>query len=75
VARSYDQILAEARELSPDQQERLVDELAAGLDKTAELSPEWRREIRRRIHRLESGEVQTRDAHQVADELLHKLGY
>jgi hypothetical protein len=74
MPRTVDQILAEARELPADQRERLVDVLAADLDQ-AELSPEWRQEIRRRIRRLESGEGQTRDAHQVCDELLRKLGY
>ncbi|MFW5877450.1 MAG: addiction module protein [Myxococcota bacterium] len=74
MPRTFDQILAEARELPAEQRERLVDELAADLDQ-AELSPEWSQEIRRRIRRLESGEAHTRDAHQVVDELLHKFGY
>jgi putative addiction module component (TIGR02574 family) len=58
MPRTFDQILAEARELPVDEQERLVDELAAGLHQGSELSPEWKREISSRIEQIEHGEVE-----------------
>jgi hypothetical protein len=57
MARTFDQVLADARELQADEQERLVDELAAGLHQASALSPEWKGEIGNRIEQIERGEV------------------
>jgi hypothetical protein len=73
VPRTFDQILAEARELPTDQQERLVDELAATLHEASELSPEWKREIARRIGQIERGEVELLDGDQVLRELRERF--
>lgn len=73
MPRTFDQILAEARALPAEQQERLVDELAAGLHKAADLSPEWKREIRRRIEQIEHGEVELIDGDQVLRELRERF--
>ncbi|MFW5926369.1 MAG: addiction module protein [Myxococcota bacterium] len=69
MPRTYDQILAEARKLPAEERERLVDELAAGLHAPADLSPEWKREIRSRIEQIERGEVELESWAEVREKL------
>jgi hypothetical protein len=69
MPRTFDQILADARGLPADEQERLVDELTTGLHQASPLSPEWKREIGSRIEQIEHGEVELEPWAVVRDKL------
>ncbi len=61
------ELVRRARALSPEDRERLVDQLLESLDEmdAASLDPSWEAEIARRIEDLDSGRVQPVDAAEV----------
>ena len=73
MARTYEEILQDARELSQEERELLVLELTSDLDREygdgSELSSEWQSEIDRRKGAMESGEARLRDSQEVMTEL------
>lgn len=61
------ELVRRARALSPEDRERLVDQLLESLDQAAaaSLDPSWETEIARRVEELDSGRVQPLDAAEV----------
>ncbi len=58
---NVDRLLAEALALEPEERAALAERLLASVagEEESPLSPEWRREIRRRQGEIERGEVET----------------
>jgi hypothetical protein len=75
VALTFEQILAEARKLPPEEQERLAVELQEASDESEAIELAWRDEVVRRVRRVDAGESTVRDAGEAGRELLKKLGY
>lgn len=61
VTPAAEKLLADALALPIEEREALVDALSDSLD-AAELSPEWKAEIARRIERIERGDATLLDA-------------
>ena len=61
------ELVRRARALSPEDRERLVDQVLESLDQAAaaSLDPSWETEIARRVEELDSGRVQPLDAAEV----------
>lgn len=74
--KDFDVVLSEARELTEQDQERLIDALVETLPPDCEFtfSDEWLQEIERRGAELHQGTVQTVPWVQIRDEALERLG-
>jgi len=69
-----EQIKAEAMKLPPEERADLADWLWVSATPREEVKAAWDAEIARRIHQLESGEVESIPAEEVLAELKAKLG-
>lgn len=69
-----EQIKAEAMKLSPEERADLADWLWISATPREEVKAAWDAEIERRIHQLESGEVESIPAEEVLAKLKAKLG-
>jgi hypothetical protein len=67
------QILDEAKQLTPAERQDLIEELCQGDEVDDELSPEQRVELQRRIDALDRGEMTFRDGPQALRELFESL--
>lgn len=71
----FNSVLTAARQLSDEDQLRLMDELfPAEADEAAELSPEWETEIERRVAQMEAGEATFTRWEVVRKETRRRLG-
>jgi putative addiction module component (TIGR02574 family) len=59
MSRTYEQIAAEAMQLSPEQRADLADKLLLSVDTPDAVAAAWAAEIERRIAQLDKGEVET----------------
>jgi putative addiction module component (TIGR02574 family) len=66
-----DQILVEARNLSPDDRHALIEDLRQADD---DLTPEQIAEARRRVQAVDRGELATVPGDQVMEEVLRSMG-
>lgn len=69
-----EQIKAEAMKLPPEERADLADWLWVSATPREEVKAAWDAEIARRIHQLESGEVESIPAEEVLAKLKAKLG-
>jgi hypothetical protein len=67
MSTAVDKILSEALELAPEARAFVVEKLIESLDteRAAEISPAWRKEIRKRCEEIDRGLVELRDAEDV----------
>jgi CHASE3 domain sensor protein len=75
VARTVDQILAEARKLPEEDRKLIAAELERADDEPEEVRKAWFEEIERRIESIKRGEAVVHDAEAVYHELRKELGY
>lgn len=67
MADSVSELVARARQLDPEDRERLVDQVLESLNQPAadSLDPSWEAEIERRLREFDRGDVQGIDAEDV----------
>lgn len=70
---TYEQIAAEAMQLSPQERADLADRLWISIDTPEAVAAAWDAEVARRIAQIDSGEVETIPQEQVMAELRAKL--
>lgn len=70
---TYDQVAAEAMQLSAKERADLADKLWASVDTPEAVAAAWDAEIARRIAQIDSGEVETIPFEEVMAELRAKL--
>lgn len=70
---TYEQIAAEAMQLSPQERADLADRLWISVDTPEAVAAAWDAEVARRIAQIDSGEVETIPQEQVMAELRAKL--
>ena len=70
---TYDQIAAEAMQLSAEERADLADKLWMSVDTPEAVAAAWDAEIERRIAQIDSGEVETIPFEEVMAELRAKL--
>jgi len=73
VSLTYEQIAAEAMQLSPQERADLADRLWISIDTPEAVAAAWDAEVARRIAQIDSGEVETIPQEQVMAELRAKL--
>lgn len=75
MTRLAEQMLEDAKRLSPEERVWLAEELlrSVGTAEQAEMDAAWAEEIERRIDALDAGHVQTRPADEVIRELRAQL--
>jgi putative addiction module component (TIGR02574 family) len=69
MARSLEELEAEALNLPRPERARLAEVLISSLDEDAAIEEAWREEIRRRVSELREGSVETVPAEEVFQEL------
>lgn len=71
---TVEEVLALVRELTPEEQDELIDRLfVEDEDVYGAFDSDYRRELQRRVRELESGEVQTIPWEQVRDETMTRF--
>jgi putative addiction module component (TIGR02574 family) len=73
MSRTYEQIAAEAIQLSAEQRAELADKLRVSVDTPEAVAAAWDAEIERRIAQIDRGEVETVPFEDVMAELRAKL--